>query len=401
NDFWAHCAIAQHELLQGKRDALQPHLDILSNPDATGTNPDPGNILFAVQLLRAVGRSPAPLRQFLIGRLLPKYRSDVMVNLKPGMQTVLVNCYAEMFGEGAPAAVPLAANWAMAQRVYALAVSGAIEAKELRTLLQLGEIGGRLAAGLQMLYINKQMDDVERKNLSEELETRIRSVWETVRSIDPKDPGAYFGLAMSHLRQGNGLQAAQIINTGLQNAKDDLKLYQLLGSLLNRQDRSADAYQAILQATQRNSGNPEWWKLTAEAALADRRRDRAIDALRKGREVAPNNPFLVYMEARLLLDAGQAPQALTLLRKLSVDSLATDHDAARAYTRAVQEVEGQAAAEAFVTKTETAASQKNSALPLVGSLRGLFDLPADTARTEWILKQTNLVRQRFPDDKAS
>ena len=396
NDHWSHLAIAQYELVRGKPDLAEPHLKALAHPEDVNANADPGSLMYAMQIFRALNRDAAPLRQFLIVRLLPKFRGEAVTLLKPGLQAVLLACYAEAFAEGPDAGSTLAEFWAPASRIAGLALKAGAAAEDTRALANLGEVGLKLANGLTMLHGAKLVTDDERKTLGDELETRTRAAWDAVRAKEPANPAAYYGLALSHLRSGRANEAAKAINDGVAACPDDLRLTRLLAWMLQREDRADDALKVATAAAERNPNLPAWWLFVAEAAQGANRRDKAIAALRKAQDVAPNQPGPMYAEARLLVEAGKAADALVLLKKLKEESLARDPEGARAYAHALTETNGPA--EGFLNRVEELGNAANSPAAIVAAYRGYFEAPVDAARTERVVRAMASVRTRWPDD---
>lgn len=395
NDWLAHCSRAAHLLNLGERTAAVPHLDALAMPDLPGADPDPASLMQGIRLLRATGRNPQPIHEFIVAHVLPRLKSEQAVQASPVIQADLVALYAEAFHLVAESPTPLVESWAAASRLGTLCLQEARTQGNTYALALLADQGAKLAQGLSRLHQLNHIAADEEAILRLELEQRTRSAWEAVLAVDPQAASAYHGLALAAMRAGDLDEAARQIVAGLQASGDDARLFALFSVLMRRLDRTDDAMLAMINVAERNAKSATLWLLAAEAAVAANRRDVALMACQKARTVAPGQPAAVYMEARLWLDAGKSEEALTLLRAFPHKVLLGDPRTVRGYARALAETGDLAGLKAFLEQAETQSNTENSPAAVVAACNGVLDAPYAAERHAMIVQATGAILARW------
>lgn len=105
-------------------------------------------------------------------------------------------------------------------------------------------------------------------------------------------------------RRGDLPAAERFYRSVLQAAPDTLDAYNLLGRLLVQSGRAADAVPLLRHALDRNGGQSGLWISYAEALLAYGAQEAAREAAEKARQLAPNDPDVLYIWAETQRTAG-------------------------------------------------------------------------------------------------
>ena len=347
NDWLSRCVVAAALLQRNDKAGAAAELAQLPAPGHSGARLDPGGLLFAGRLFRAVDKDPAPLRQFTQGVILPILKSPATAQQAAAEKVALVECYVEAFdpapGQRQPAS--LAEAWAVAAKLLDAAADEAAEGKDVAVLTRVGRLGGPLEVGLAALRRGEQVTAAEYAALLGDLRDRSRRVWDGVLAADPTSAEAHRGLATVLLRNIEVAPVADrpklyetargVLVRGLKARSDDPELAQLFARLLAAEGRPLEATQLLVGLARQHPDKPVWWALAAEAAVAANRREVALEACTQLRAKDPDNRWAARTEARLWVEAGEPIKALPILARLGDDALARDPQAAYSYAREI------------------------------------------------------------------
>lgn len=400
-DWFARCVKAARRLADGDRAGTERELDALTAPGARTTRIDPPALLWAFQLYRRVGRDAAPLRTFAQSGLLPALRTPAAAALAPLDKLTLVDCYLEAFDPATDRPQPPAVvqAWAGADQLSDAAVEQAAATGDVTALARAGQHGPRLHAALQLLRKHDQITADQYAELSKEVEDRTRKAWEAVLAKEPTRAEAHTGLALSYGRTGDYPTARDRVVRGIEaTGGSDPDLAALFARMLALEGRPLDAYASLKRSAEQRPGEPVWWALAAEAALAAGNRQLALAACEKLRQANPTDKWAVRTEARLWLDADQPAKALAVLAPVPTKDLLTDPTAVRLYARAAAEVGPEGRPAEFTAAAEAAAVQANNPMVAVAALRGWLDAPPTAARAETVAARADALQARWPAD---
>ncbi len=394
-DWLAHCVRASDFVTRGDREAAARELDALSPINHPDLRLDIGTLLYALRLHRATGRDLAPLRSFLQARVLPMLRANTAQTMPAPDKLGLIECYLEAFepDPSKPQPHAVAQGWAAAAELADLAFEEANEEKDAATLARIGRTGAPLHAALQALRRNEHVTEAQCADLRRELEDRTRRSWERVQELDPANHESYHGLALVKLRAQDYLGAREQVARGLVAAGDGPELAQLFSRMLQLEGRPLEAYQALAHKAEQTPGTVVWWGLAAEAAIVGRRRDLALEACRRMRQVDPDNGWAVRTESRLWLEAGDARKTLEVLAPVGEVALSANPEAARVYARALAEAGQAARAEAFLELAE------GNEAAAAAALRGWAEATTEgTERSAKAADRAAVLLSRWPDN---
>lgn len=394
-DWLAHCVRANDFLVKGDPEAAGLELDALSPINHPDLKLDIGTLLYAMRLHRAAARDLAPLRAFLQSRVLPMLRSSTAHAMAARDKLALIECYLEAFEPNTEKPQPLviAQGWAAAAELADLAFEDAKEANDATTLTRIGLAGTRLHAGLQTLRQHDHITEAQHADLKRELEDRTWQAWEKVRELQPTNHESYHGLALVRLRAQDYLGAREQVAQGLTACGEVPELAVLFSRMLQLEGRPLEAYEALARKAEQTPGVVTWWGLAAESAIVARRRDLALEACRRMRQVNATNGWALRTEARLWLEAGEPKKTLEILSPSGEPALATNPEAARYYTRALTETGQPDRVEAFLKLVEA-----NEPV-MVAALRGWSEArPEDVTRSAKVADRVTLLLTRWSEN---
>ncbi len=393
-DWFANCVLAHDALLRGHRENATRHLTALGNPDAHDLGIEPGGLRYGIEILRMAGRDISPVRAFLVKRVLPVMRSENIAKLPPRSLAQFVHCYAEtlLADELSPG---LAEYWAPAARLAERALSGAIETDDRVAAEQVGELGPRLADGLNRLRAAKQIVDDQKNELAAENEERTVRAWRFVLQKQPKSSSAYTGLALSAARSNQPEEIRERIAQGLEICGDDPQLLSLHLRVCIAENRPNEAVERCFAAAERKPADLASWLLAADAALAARQRDKALVACRNACDIAPNKLLVARVEARMWCEAGFPNEAWKVISIYPQADVARDPIALRYYTRAAIEL----GEEAKFATIQTLANETNDPTLPLAIAQGLADAPDDAERLSRTAKLASAILDRWPNTK--
>ena len=399
-DWLARCVLAHHALQVGRdRDLAARRLDELPDAQLPETRATPGGILYALRLFAALGRDPAPLRGVIVRRLLPQLRGADAASATPAEQAQLVECYLEPFADPNPPLVELSNHWAAVSRLVDVAMSTAVAAGDVHTLLRLGSLGPRLL-GVLVVFRDASVIPPDRFDaLSEEVAARTRLAWLTAQARDPTRPEPYRGLALAAVRAKDYPAAVKHLQDGLAATGDRAELLDLLikvrGSGVGE---PAEALEGAWAAAERAGGDPEKWLLAANAAVAAGRHDRAVEACRNARRPPNERHRLASVtEAALWLRTGDGAKALEVLRPLGEPALRSEPLLVRMHGRALARLEVVADLDAAFAALEQAPAV--TAAFLRGALEPRSQRPGVAeAVAAWAIPKATAAADRWPDE---
>jgi predicted Zn-dependent protease len=393
--WFARCVRATARLTAGDRAGAEKELDALPAPDAPGAATDPPGLLMAFRLFKAVGRDTTVLRTFAQARLVPAYKTPFVAALPPADKLPLIDVYLESFDPAPdrPQPAHIVQGWAGVDGLADAVVDAGVKAGDTALLTRAARQSVRLAAALQRLRAADQITADQATDLANDLEGRTRRAWQAVLAADPKAAEAYTGLALSYARGSDGATARDWVVKGMQATDGaDPELAQLFARLLALEGRPLAAWNQMVKTAEANPGQPVWWALAAEAALAAGRRDLALTACEKLRKASPADPWGVRTEARLWLETDQPAKAVAVLDTLSAGDLLADPVAVRLYARAVAEVGPEGKPAEFADRAAATGDPGIAA----AALRGWLDAPPTAARAEVVAARAGALVSRWP-----
>ena len=395
-DWFANCVLAHDALIHGNRDKANPYLTALSNPDSHDIGIEPGGLRYGIEVLRMAGRDVSPVRAFLAKRVLPVMRGENVAKLPPRSLAQFAHCYAEtlLADELSPG---LAEFWAPATRLAERALSVAIETDDRIAAEQVGELGPRLADGLNRLHAAKQIDADQKNELAAENEDRTVRAWQFVLVKQPKSASAYAGMALSAARTGKPDEVREQIARGLEICGDDPQLLSLYLRVCIVENRPVDAMQRCFTAAEKKPSDLAGWLLAADAALAARQRDKALIACRNARDLAPNKLLVARVETRMWCEAGFPNEAWKVISLYPQTDVARDPIALRYYTRAAIEL----GEEAKFATIQTLVNETNDPTLALAILQGFADTPDDAERLVRTAKIASTILDRWPSATAA
>ena len=390
-DWFANCVLAHDALIRGHRENAMRYLTALGNPEAHDVGIEPGGLRYGIEVLRMAGRDISPVRAFLAKRVLPVMRGENIAKLPPRSLAQFVHCYAEtlLADELSPG---LAEYWAPAARLAERALSGAMETDDRIAAEQIGELGPRLADGLNRLRAAKQIVDDQKKELTAENEDRTVRAWRFVLEKQSKSASAYAGLALSAARSHKPEEVRERIVRGLEICGDDPQLLSLLLRVCIAENRPADAAERCFAAADRKPSDLAMWLLAADAALAAGLRDKALVACRNARDLAPHNLLVARVETRMWCEAGFPNEAWKVISVYPQTDVARDSIALRYYTRAAIEL----GEEAKFATIQTLANETNDPTFPLAIVRGFADTPDDAERLNRTATLASAILERWP-----
>ncbi len=398
-DWLARCTAAKAVLLRSDRAGAARDLDKLPDPKDPFANVTPASLLFAFDLFRELDRDATALRGFVREVVVETARTPAAESFPAAVKVQLIECYLEGFEPKTDRPQPSGLSRAVRPVGKLVELALADPALDATIASKLGLACNRLVSAFALLRRENQITAEQYATIARDHEARTSKVWQALIARDPNAAQAYHGLATAALRADDIPSARQHVLRGLEACGDDPALLALYSLLLRADDQLQPALARLLQAVEREPKSVSLWLLTAETAESAGRRDVALEACRKARDLEPKNSWAIRTEARMNIEAGGtfAHVGVQLLAELG-ETLPGDPLAARLYVRGLNEAGLGILLADFLTKVEAAGAKAKSAAPIAQALRGLCDSRYDAALAELAQRTARANLDRFPGD---
>jgi len=398
-DWMAHCIKAMEALTRGDRVEAGRHLDNLPTPDDVDAGIEPGGLLLAFRLFRALDRDVGPMRKFVQARVTAAIRTLSVQSLAPADKATILECWLEGFEPitSKPQPASMLESFGAALKLNDSAAEDAIAAGEIAPMARLARLGVPMTVAVTAFLLADQITAEQEADFRKDIETRTLKLWEAVKAQDDKLAEAYVGIAQSFARNKEYLKAREEIVRGLQTCGDNPDLSRMFSRMLQVEGRAKEALEGLTASARKFPDQPIWWALTAEAASASGRRDLALQACAEMRKIEPANRWAIRTEARLWIEAGDPNKAAQLLHSLGTTELATDADSTRLYGKALAMAGLSVQIDPFLEECEKVAIRFNTALPIIGVLRGWIDARPGPLAATAVAEHCRRLLVRWPE----
>ena len=396
-DWLSRCAKAKAALLRGDRPAALREIDQLPDPKDAASNVTPVSLLLAFDIYRELDRNPGVLRQFVRDTVVDSARSSAAESFPVAVKVQLVECYLEGFEPETDRVQPSGLSRAVLAVGRLIDLSLDDPAVDSPLLSKLGMVCARLVQAFALLRREDQITAQQYPTIARDHEARTNRAWQALLTRDPKAAPAYHGLAIAALRIDDFAVARRQVIEGLEACGENPQLLALYSLLLRADDDLLPVVARLLQAAEKDPKNASLWLLVAETAEAAGRRDVALEACAKARQVEPKNPWALRTEARIYIEAGGA-HAQTGIQLLSTlgESLAGDPLAARLYVRGLNEAGLDLLIGDFLKRVGAASAAQGSPKPITQALRGITDSRYRPALAELAVQSAKALLDRYP-----
>jgi tetratricopeptide (TPR) repeat protein len=192
----------------------------------------------------------------------------------------------------------------------------------------------------------------EYKQMSAEVEVRIKEVWGRVMQGDPRNPFGYVGLAYSKHRSGDTQGGLEVAVKGLDVCGSPTELIVAVARLL----READPQKGLEflrgpAGLKEQDFTPPMCQVYADVALRAARPDLALTAVRRALKQDPTLYWARHTEGEICLRLGKPTEAAAALAPIR-DQLAKDPAGCSLYVRALCECESYQLAEEFLEQVK-------------------------------------------------
>lgn len=399
NDWIARCIIAQAALTAGDPKAADEELSRLPDPVVSPPN-NLSAVLLAHHLFSRTGRDQTALRRLVNDAVVDLLGSVTVEKNPPGAKAQLVECYLIGFDRtpNKPQLNRLSLGLTPAGKLLDQAIPEAAAKGDTAALARLGTVCNQFDDALDLLLRDKQITADQHAALARQHDDRTGKLWQAVTDRDPKAVAGYQFAALRHLRGGRVEAAREVVTAGLTACGDQPQLLALLTQLMVHDGQAADAARRSFLAAEREPANVVLWVIAAESAMAAGRRDIAMAACQKARDLAPANPFAIRTEVSVRLATGDAHGAVQLLQKLGEPALLADSRLGTAYTRSLAVAGLGVHIPDFLTKAEAAAVKAGSPATALGGLTGVAVGPYDPDTFKLAADLLDRLTNRWPSD---
>lgn len=278
---------------------------------AANDNIPPWACLAASRLFRELNEPDrqTDLISYIAERYMPAFKSSFLLTLEASARFPFVELYNLALTQLAQRP-QLKSYWVPVQEVcHAVAT-----APDVPTflLVRLGVVQeSQLETYLKQMVKAKLITAAEYRQLATEIEDRLQRIWARVKSAEPKNPYAFLGPAMQRARAGDWRDAQAILDEGLATCGPRPELVEKKAELLRRVD-PAQGLAFLEQALTGTEFSLPLARMLALEAVAAGRPDKALDAIRRAKELDPNVSW-VGLEADILVQAARPADAAALL----------------------------------------------------------------------------------------
>jgi tetratricopeptide (TPR) repeat protein len=348
-DFEAHFLSAKTKLEKGDAAGAETHLNALAHPEVNSVNLNFVPVSGALQLLQRTNRDVTNLRSFIAENIMKLVKSVGIADADHGTQLLVLYLYSEALAlpktpletaEAWPYVEGLIDACQKGAEKQALADAGdpKKQAESVNAIRNLGSVSAQYANALIKMRNASLITEPQRVAYSAALEARIQRAWNYVLQKDPKSPDAYVGLIETYARSGDNRKAIETLMAGLDACGDHPQLLDIFTrvSILGKNEMAG--YERLKEAGERNPKVPLYWILAAQAAAACERRDLAMKALEKAREVLPKEPEILVREASLFTGTGYPEKVLACLSPIPDADLVRMPRACEFFVRALAEI---------------------------------------------------------------
>jgi predicted Zn-dependent protease len=374
-DWIARCIVVQAALVAGDQNEVSEHLALM--PDPQKNPPNPVGLLLAYHLFQRTGQDTTPFRRLVNNAVVDMLGSVVVEKYGPAAKAQLVECYLIGFDRtpDKPQENRMSLGLTPATRLLDQAIQEGVEKNDVAGLTRVGAVCNSMAEPLALLLRSKQITAEQHTALAREHDARTGKVWQAVLDRDPASPAAHQSLALWHARNNRLDKAREVVVAGLKASGDHPQLLALYTNLLVTDGRADEATKLLFEAAQREPTNVVLWTIAAETALTANRRDLALDACRKARDLSPGNPYALRTEATILLSVNDAHGAVQLLRQLGEPALLAEPRLAAGYVSSLIAAGLDLHVPDFLTRSEAAALKAGTPRSVVGGLLGVAMAP--------------------------
>jgi predicted Zn-dependent protease len=349
NDWEALTIMAEEALVRRDRARAVEYVAQMPDPHSLNENIPPWACMVAARLFRELNEPDRlnDLISFVAERYVPTLKSTLLTTLGPVARFPFVELYTLTLAQLSQRP-QLKSYWVPVQEICH-AVAGAPEVPT-STLVRLGEIQElQLETHLRQMVKAKLITPDEYRQLGAEIEQRLTRIWARVRQADPKNPYGFVGLAMQRARAGAWREAQTILDDGLAACGPRPELIERKAELLRRID-PAEGLTFLEQALTGTEISLPLARMLALEAVAAGRPDKALDAIRRAKELDPNVSW-VGLEADILVQAGRPAEAAAALDGHR-SAVAGDHAACALYVQALCQSNAADRAVAFLTEAQ-------------------------------------------------
>jgi predicted Zn-dependent protease len=402
-DWLSRCVVALEKLQRGDGAGASQQLDLLPDPTDSYARVQPGGLLLSYRLFRALNRDTTTLRRFIETNVAQVIRNPNLESLAAGEKLILVECLLEGIDPKQERLnVSLVQCWAPTNNLLASASEQVLSTGDLRGMVSAARQTPKLDLYLKMLIRDQVIGLEQAEQAQREFETRTQKLWQEVQQRSPKLSEAYRGQALSFLRQNNYASAREAVTRGMAEVGADPELLTLFSRMLQLEGQSNMAYSNLVEAARKNPEQAlNWWGLAAEAAITGNRRDLALEACQKMRQLAPKHFWANRTEALLWIDADQPKKALELLESLGQEAILQQPLVLRAYTRALVLANREKDATQILVEAEKLARTQNKAITAVSVLIGWFEATTQLVKVDFakmIAEKSDRLLEIWPED---
>jgi len=332
DDWEALTLVAEEALVRRDRARAAECVAQLPDPQAVYEAIPPWSCLAASRLFRELNEPDRlnDLVSYVAERYMPALKSTFLSSLEPTARFPFVELYnltLTQLGQRPQ----LKSYWVPVQEVCH-AVANAPDATPA-LLIRLGEIQEtQLETHLRQMVKAKLITPDEYRQLAAEIEQRLTMIWSRVRQAEPKNPFGFVGPAMQRARAGQWRDAQAILDDGLAACGPRPELIEKKAELLRKVD-PAEGLAFLEQALSGTEISLPLARLLALEAVAAGRPDKALDAIRRAKELDPNVSW-VGLEADILVQAGRPAEAAAALDGYR-SAVVRDHAACALYVQAL------------------------------------------------------------------
>jgi predicted Zn-dependent protease len=398
-DWLANCVLARDAMSRNDEEAAAPHLNAISNPDVSGSRPDLGLVLFAIELREKAGLDNSELRAFLLSRVMPSLHNVNLTNIKASGKVQIVYSYATSV-----VTVPevnlgsTLEYWAFVSRLADQTVTEAAAEANGPVLSQIAQLQTVLAQCVARFLRAGLIARESAADMTKEVDARGESAWQGLRKAAPNDPNGYAGVASYLIKLEKYPEAEAVIADGLKATGPYPQLLRLFVLTAAKRDRPEEALTLALAVAKKNPDVPAVWQVVIEAAVSARRRDVAINACQEARKAKPDLPWADAVEGSLWLETGDPHKALQLLGKAPPDVRVSTPFIAKAYAKALTASGNDVQSPAFVRSVMSEAELKNRPDLARAAITGMAEAPPTVARAEFVVEQLDRALAKWPSD---
>lgn len=241
-DWLANCVLAREAMSRNDREAAAPYLDAIANPEASGSRPDLGLVLFAIELREKSELECADLRAFLLSRVMPSLKNVNLAQIKASGKVQIVFSYATSV-----ASVPevnlgsTLEYWAFVSQLADQTVDEATAEANVAVLNQIGQLQSVLGQCVARFLRAGLIAAPTAADMTKEVDARGEKAWQGLRTVAPADPNGYAGVASYLLKAEKFAEADPVITEGLKAAGPYPQLLRLYVLTATKRDRPEEA----------------------------------------------------------------------------------------------------------------------------------------------------------------